>query len=328
MIGLSLRFPSKRGNMDLIKLKPILKSMIWGGTRLSERFGFDTPTDTTGEAWVVSAHHRGDCIIDNGPFAGLTLSELYKNHRGLFGSGKAQDFPLLIKFIDAKDDLSIQVHPDDVYARRVANSSGKTECWMVMECSPSSEIVIGHDFTDRFQFEEAMKSNTVQSHLLRFPIQPGDFFFIPAGTVHAICADTLIYEVQQNSDLTYRIDDYGRIDSTGNPRVLHKEQALEVTHYPHVAQTISPRTRVEGSLTITTYLDNEYFLIEKLVCSAPACYVIEADYGVIGCFSASAHINGCVLSRGEHALVLREARTLMIEGPCTLLISVPNSALR
>ena len=313
--------------MELLKLKPVFKSMIWGGNRLRDRFGLDCPTDNTGEAWVVSAHRQGDCTIVNGPYAGMTLSTLYQSHRELFGSGDAEEFPLLIKLIDAKDNLSIQVHPDDDYARQTADSPGKTECWLVLDCGPSSEIVIGHDFSDRTQFEEALKTNSVQSHLLRFPVHPGDFFDSPAGTIHAICADTLIYEVQQNSDLTYRIDDYGRIDAQGNPRPLHKEQALAVTRFPHVAQTVTPQVRVEEALTITTYVDNAFFRVEKIECVSKGRFVIDADYGLVGCFSTEATINGCVLALGEHALALQEARTLEIEGPCTLIISIPNSLL-
>lgn len=313
--------------MDLIKLKPTFKSMIWGGKRLKDLFHDDQSPDKIGEAWVVSAHSHGDCMIENGPYQGMTLSSFYRSHRDLFGAVNAKEFPLLVKYIDAKQDLSVQVHPDDAYAMRIEQSSGKTECWLVLDCDPDGEILIGHDFKTKADMQTAIEQGTMQAHLTRIKIKPGDFFHIPAGTVHAVCANTMLYEVQQNSDLTYRIDDYGRVDASGKPRQLHLQQALDVTRFPHQPMPIHPIENMIGSIKITTYLYDDSFLIQKVDVADHAKLLVDAQYAVVGCFSGHPEINGIPFKPGDHALALQEARFLRIQGECSLMISAPRKAL-
>lgn len=313
--------------MDLIKLKPIFKSRIWGGHRLNTPFHGGNSQEPIGEAWVVSAHPHGDCVIENGPYQGLTLSELYQNHRALFKNANAQEFPLLIKTIDAKQDLSVQVHPDDDYAMDTEQSLGKAECWLVLDCGPDAKIIIGHDFQSRADMQKAIETGTMQKHLTRIPIKPGDFFDIPAGTVHAICENTLIYEVQQSSDVTYRIDDYGRLDASGQPRPLHVSQALAVTRIPHHFDAVTPIITQTKAMTVTTFLDNPTFKIQKIECKEDTEIILEAPYAVIGCLDGHPLINQMALRPGDHVLALQEALTLTIQGSCTLMISTPGTAL-
>ena len=176
---------------DIIFLQPVFKQMLWGGTRLRDEYGYDIPGDHTGEAWVVSAHSHGDCTVKEGPWAGKTLSWLWENQPQLFGSDGSGQFPLLVKIIDARDDLSIQVHPDEQYARAHENgASGKTECWYVLDCDPDSTIVIGHHAKDREELRR-MAAEGRWSDLIRIlPIKKGDFFQIEPGTVHAIRRNT------------------------------------------------------------------------------------------------------------------------------------------
>ena len=139
----------------ILFLKPVFKEMIWGGSRLKEQFGYEIPGDHTGECWAISAHPNGDCIVKEGPYEGRTLSEMWTSHPELFGSPGLDRFPLLIKIIDAKDDLSIQVHPDDAYAKEHENGSlGKTECWYILDCKEDARIVIGHNAKTQKELED------------------------------------------------------------------------------------------------------------------------------------------------------------------------------
>ena len=203
---------------DIIFLQPVFKQMLWGGTRLRDEYGYDIPGDHTGEAWVVSAHSHGDCTVKEGPWAGKPLSWLWENQPQLFGSDGSGQFPLLVKIIDARDDLSIQVHPDEQYARAHENgASGKTECWYVLDCDPDSTIVIGHHAKDREELRRMAAEGRWSDLIRTLPIKKGDFFQIEPGTVHAIRRNTLILETQQSCDITYRLYDSGsRTESPGN----------------------------------------------------------------------------------------------------------------
>ena len=216
---------------DLIKLTPIFHEKIWGGRQLETVFGYDIPDGPIGECWAISAHPNGDCQIAEGPYAGHTLSWLWAEHRELFGNCEGKEFPLLIKILDAKDDLSIQIHPNDEYAAEHENGSlGKTECWYVLDCEPGAYLYYGFEREiSKEEFQERIKNNTLTEVLNAVPVHKGDCFFIPSGTLHAICKGIVIAEVQQNSNVTYRVYDYGRVGADGKPRALHVEKALDVT---------------------------------------------------------------------------------------------------
>ena len=213
---------------DLIKLTPIFHEKIWGGRQLETVFGYDIPDGPIGECWAISAHPNGDCQIAEGPYAGHTLSWLWAEHRELFGNCEGKEFPLLIKILDAKDDLSIQIHPNDEYAAEHENGSlGKTECWYVLDCEPGATIIVGQRAKDRTEAAQMIKDGRWDDMLNVLPIHKGDFFQIDSGTVHAIKAGTLILETQQSSDVTYRLYDYDRPGTDGKLRPLHIKQSLD-----------------------------------------------------------------------------------------------------
>ena len=196
--------------MQPLFLKPVFKEMIWGGSALRELFNYDIPSDNTGECWAISAHKNGDCMVttkEGSDYSGKTLSELWKNNKELWGeSGKAEVFPLLTKLISAETDLSIQVHPDDEYAKAHENGSlGKTECWYVVDAKEGATIVIGHNAKDKEELEKYISEKNFKGLIREIPVKKGDFFFIEPGTVHAIKGGTVILETQQNSDITYRL---------------------------------------------------------------------------------------------------------------------------
>ncbi|MDO4608560.1 MAG: class I mannose-6-phosphate isomerase [Clostridia bacterium] len=215
-------------------LKAPIKDYLWGGTRLIDEFGFETDKENAAEAWMLSCHKDGNSIVRNGDLCGMTLNDaieaLGKNALGK----KAADFsyfPILIKLIDAKDRLSVQVHPNDDYALANEGEYGKTEMWYVVDCDEDAKLIYGFkQDISKGEFLERINSNNLSPVCNYVPVQKGDIFFIDAGTMHAIGKGILIAEVQQNSNTTYRISDYGRVGADGKPRKLHIKQALDVTN--------------------------------------------------------------------------------------------------
>ena len=223
-----------------MKLIAPLKDYLWGGTRLRDEYGKDTQLTKVAESWELACHKDGMSVIANGAAAGQTLADwLAEAGAGALGTKAAKFpyFPLLIKLIDAHDNLSVQVHPDDEYALRVEGEYGKTEMWYIVDAASGAELLYGfqHEITKE-EFRRRIEDNRLLDVVRRVPVKKGDVFFIPAGTLHAIGKGILICEIQQNSNTTYRVYDYGRIGTDGRPRDLHIEKALEVTHLAPVTQ--------------------------------------------------------------------------------------------
>ncbi len=219
--------------MNPVKLKPAFKDYLWGGTRLRDDFGKDCDFEKIAESWELSCHKDGASVVASGEFAGLTLAEyIEKNGKGVLGTncGKFENFPILIKLIDAKDNLSVQVHPNNEYAQRVEGEYGKTEMWYIVDCDEGAELLYGFKSEiSKEEFRERIENNTLLEVTNSVPVKKGDVFFIEAGTLHAIGKGILIAEIQQNSNTTYRIYDYGRVGADGKPRQLHIDKAVEVT---------------------------------------------------------------------------------------------------
>lgn len=219
--------------MKPLLLKPAVKDYLWGGQRLPEEYGTPSAGAVTAEAWVLSCHPDGPSRVAGGAYDGLTLPEaLRRMGAAALGKNAARFryFPLLIKLIDAHDRLSVQVHPTDDYAAAHEGGYGKTEMWYVIDCEPGAELIYGFSRpVSGEEFERRIADNTLGEVLNFVPVHPGDLFFIEAGTIHAIGAGILLAEVQQNSNTTYRVSDYGRLGADGKPRPLHVRQAVEVT---------------------------------------------------------------------------------------------------
>jgi len=244
--------------------KPSLKKRIWGGTKIKEIFGYPSPNEYIGEAWVASDHPEGKSIIINGEFSGKSLGVLLEKCPEWFANINLKEFPLLVKVLDANDNLSIQVHPADEYAQRNENgASGKAECWYVIDSEPGAEIILGHNAKSRSQFIQLSKENKWDELLARVPARAGDFFFIPSGMVHAIGKGILLLEVQQNSDITYRIYDYDRVGLGGQKRDLHFEKAIDVIDFQATSYQPKPYTVEVTGFAKTTYVSCDYFTVEK-----------------------------------------------------------------
>ena len=220
----------------MIKLKSVYQEYIWGGSKIHELLHKDTGTlPRVAESWEVSTHPAGKSIVENGAFRGKTLNEYFDQIGwGTAGRYAARNhqLPILIKYIDAKENLSIQVHPNDKYARKHEGDNGKNEMWFVLAADEGAFIYLGfsRDVTKE-EIKRRIADNTLEEVLNRVEVKPNEAFYIPAGTVHAIGAGCLICEVQQTSNVTYRIYDYGRTDENGNPRELHVKKALDVLDY-------------------------------------------------------------------------------------------------
>jgi mannose-6-phosphate isomerase len=213
-----------------LKMTTAFKDYLWGGTRLRDEYGKKTDMTPIAESWEISCHPDGPSTVANGGLAGKTLAALLTEHPDWMGThAKDEEFPLLIKLIDAKDRLSVQVHPDDTYARREENQQGKNEMWYVVDAEPGAELILGLTRpADRDELRQRIADNTLLEIANRVPVKAGDCFSIPAGLLHAIGAGVLVAEIQQNSNVTYRVYDYDRRGPDGQPRPLHVERALDV----------------------------------------------------------------------------------------------------
>lgn len=230
--------------MDITLLKPTIKETLWGGRRLIDDFGMQTDGANAAEAWLLSCHRDGPSYAVGGEYDGMTLDEIIKKEgRAVLGThcSGINGFPVLIKIIDARDRLSVQVHPGDEYARRVENENGKTEAWFVLSADDGAELIYGvnRDMT-RESFAASIEDGTLLKNVNRVKVKPGDTVFIPSGMLHAIGAGILLAEVQQSSNTTYRVFDYDRRDRNGNRRELHVKKAVDVVTLTKTDADFSP----------------------------------------------------------------------------------------
>lgn len=267
-------------------MKPFLlqapcKDYLWGGNRLRE-FGKVSDADKIAESWELSCHPDGESVIASGEFAGMTLTQFLAAHPEAAGENCRQfeRFPVLIKLIDAHDDLSVQVHPDDAYALSHEGEYGKTEMWYVIDAKEGAELIYGfRSELTKDDFRRAIEENTLLDKVNRVPVRAGDVFFIPSGTLHAIGRGLLIAEVQQNSNTTYRVYDYGRLGKDGKPRELHIEKALDVTNLcPVERQPLSGPARIDG-WRVQHLGDCRYFYVSlwEPEAAAPAVWKFGGD---------------------------------------------------
>ena len=258
-----------------LRFEPIFKRLIWGGRRLSTVLGKPIGEGSDyAESWEISDHRADVSRVAEGPLAGLTLRELVgTNAAELFGrahGGRGQ-FPLLIKFIDAQQDLSVQVHPDDALGRALVDDNGKTETWVIVHAEPGSRIYAGlREGVTREDMAAAIEAGTVEHLIHSFPAVAGDCILIPAGTVHAIGAGVVLAEVQQMSDATFRLHDWGRVGLDGKPRQLHLDESLKAIDYEAgpVAPMATTAEPVEGG-TRERLSRSDYFALERLTLDGP-----------------------------------------------------------
>ena len=306
----------------LLKMKPVFKEMIWGGTRLKEEYGYAIPSDHTGECWAISAHPNGDGMIVSGEFAGQTLSQVFNEHKELFGNIKDEQFPLLVKIIDASRDLSVQVHPDDTYAKIHENSLGKTESWYVLGVKENTQMVMGHFAKSKEELIERIENNEYDQLLNRFPIKKGDFFYIPSGTIHAICAGSLIYEAQQSSDITYRVYDYNRKDANGNLRQLHVKQSIDVIQVPYDSSKQSqPQVIKNVNYDEIIYAKSKFFTVKKWNVKSSTTITHQEPFSLVSIIEGQGTMNEYAVKKGDHFVVCSDVNELKLDGQMEIMVT-------
>jgi mannose-6-phosphate isomerase len=260
---------------------PVLKDYLWGGRSLETKLGRTLPADgVVAESWEIAAHEDGASLVENGPYAGRTLTQVHAElgidligHNNAWAQERGK-FPLLVKLLDAHSPLSVQVHPDDAYAlAHEGNELGKTEMWVVLHAEADAELIVGVKAgTTPVAFRQAIEQNQLEPYLHRVPVQAGDHVCVPAGTLHAIMGGLLIAEIQQNSNTTYRVYDWGRVGADGQARPLHVDKALQVIDFQRVEPQIVPPTLLaeQPGLRRELLCRNRYFTTERVTLAAGA----------------------------------------------------------
>lgn len=288
----------------ILFLQPVFKQTIWGGERLGTEWHYEIPGPGTGECWAVSAHPNGDCTVREGAYAGKTLSQLWREEPALFGNTGRDRFPLLTKIIDAKEELSIQVHPDDAYAKVHENGSlGKTECWYVLECGEDARLVVGHNAKDREELAAMIREGRWSEFIRELPVKKGDFIMIEPGTVHAIKGGIMVLETQENSDITYRVYDYDRLTG-GKPRQLHVRQSIDVITVP--AKPIEESVWDASNLPVdqkNLLIAGSCFKVWKINVANGISFPQEHPFLIMSVTAGGGLINGRLIQKGDHFIL-------------------------
>lgn len=294
--------------MEPLFLEPIFMDRIWGGSLLKDKFNYNITSPTTGECWAISSHEHGDCVISSGIYKGKRLSQLWNENKELFGNTPGDKFPLLTKILDANENLSVQVHPNDEYAKNNENGElGKSECWYIIDCNEDSEIILGHNAKSREELESMVNKNQWEKLLKIVKIKKGDFFYVPSGTIHAIRKGALILETQQNSDTTYRLYDYDRLDSTGSKRKLNIEKAIACTNVPDANFDRVYTVVLKDNFRCTTFVSNEFFSVHKLDIFGECKFTHDKPFSLYSVIDGSGKLihgtNEYTLIKGVHFIL-------------------------
>lgn len=307
--------------MNLLRLAPLFDEKIWGGTRMNKVFGYDLPSDHIGECRAVSGMADGACAILNPEFAGETVATLWEKRRDLFGNLPGDRFPLLIKILDARENLSIQVHPNDEYAFIHENGSlGKTECWYVLDCDEDATIIIGHTAQSKEEMARMIEEKRWMELIRQVPIHKGDFFQIEPGCIHAIKAGTLIYETQQASAITYRFYDYDRLQN-GKPRDLHIAQSLDVSTIPHRDTVPQQETVISGGLTLKHLVTCAYYSVYRAALKGKATLDLGKPFVNVSILAGSGKMGGEDVKMGDHLIVPAGFGPVDVEGEMEFIYS-------
>lgn len=313
-----------------LTFKPIILERIWGGKKLKTRLGKDIGNiENAGESWEISSIQGLESVTENGILAGNQLSELIEIYLSDLVGEKVYEkfgieFPLLIKYIDANDMLSIQVHPNDTLAKERHHAYGKTEMWYVLDAEPDAYIISGFNRDiNKEEYLAHLKAGNLEKLMNKVPTKPGDVFFIPAGRVHAIGKGVLLAEIQQTSDITYRIFDWNRVDKMGNPRQLHTDEALDAIDFKMTQQVKQSYKEIEN--TPVNLVDCPYFTTNLLCLDQP----IEREYEWIDSFKILMIIKGkAVFSYQNKEFTFDEGKTVLIPASFESITILPMPTCR
>lgn len=309
-------------------LKPVFQERIWGGTALRDKFDYDIPNGLTGECWAISAHPNGPNTIENGKYKGKTLDQVWNEDKNLFGNDSRDKFPLLTKILDANDKLSVQVHPNDEYALEHENEYGKTECWYILDAKENAEIIYGVNVQSKQKLNELIDNKEFDKLFKTVKVKPGDFYYVPAGTVHAIGAGIMILETQQSSDTTYRIYDYDRKDKNGNTRKLHLEQSKDVINISNKNPNTNPIEEERKDYKFTQFVSNEFFTVEKWEINNSLEYEKPHDYCLVSVIEDQGILEiddeSFEIKKGNHFILTTEDKYIKFNSNMNVIISYPS----
>ncbi|WP_461218728.1 mannose-6-phosphate isomerase, class I [Lapidilactobacillus salsurivasis] len=316
--------------MEPLFLKPYFQEKIWGGRKLATDWGYQIPDGDIGECWAISAHPHGPSTVENGPYKGLNVAELWDQHKELFGNAPGKVFPLLTKILDAEASLSVQVHPDDAYAEEHEHELGKTECWYVLSAEPNSYLIYGHHAQTRAQLQEMIDQGDWEHLLRKYPVKTGDFVYVPSGTIHALNKGIVVLETQQSSDTTYRLYDYDRVDAkNGKQRDLHLKQSIDVTTVPSHDPELHITEQKYGDSYVKTFVQaplSPFFSVyEWRVNGELTLHRGAAPYTLVSVVAGSGSItcDGQTydLKKGEHFILPFQIKEWQLNGDLQIIAS-------
>ncbi|ALD66517.1 type I phosphomannose isomerase catalytic subunit [Spiroplasma cantharicola] len=297
----------------IIKIKPFFSKRIWGGNKLKE-YGFNIPSNDIGEAWLISAHENGMSLLEDN----TTFKDFFEKNRDKFGISNGLDFPLLSKIITANDYLSVQVHPNDQYAKVHHNSLGKPESWYVIDCPKDAKLIYGHKANNLDSFKQLMQEGNWKDLLKEVEVKKGDFLYVEPGKIHAITPGVVVYELQRSSDITYRLYDYDRVDDKGNPRELHIKESLDNLSIPDSKDII---LRKQDNLKFNC----EFFSFEKNKIEFGKAFIWKKPENIkwyqLTILNGNCTINNINFKMGESAICIDNLKELEIIGKCEIIIS-------
>ena len=312
-----------------LKTVPIFKQYLWGGNNLETKLSKAIPDSFAAESWEISCHEDGLCKIANGVFNGKTLKEIIEKYPKEMIGKEYSTFPLLVKFIDANDKLSVQVHPDNDFADKFENGElGKSEMWYVLDAKPDAKLIYGlKPGTTKEAFKKSIENGNLEEYLNYVPVKKGDYFYIPAGTIHAICEGLLIAEIQQSSNLTYRVYDYNRCDKDGNKRELHTKKAIKATNYNADSYNENKiDIKKQDGYSILKLVECEYFTVEKYIIDKNVTFKKPSDkFEMIICVEGSGKLLykdfTYEVNKGDSYFIPAAINEYSIEGKCDILRS-------
>ena len=306
-----------------MKLSPVFKDYLWGGHRLHDELGKDCGTGITAESWELSTHPDGFCRIASGTAAGETLAAWLADHPAVLGTraGGRTDMPILIKLIDAAQNLSVQVHPDDDYARRVESDAGKTEMWYILDAAEGAEVICGvAEELSREELAAKAADGSIVSALRHVPVRRGDALLVRAGTLHGIGAGVLICEIQQSSNVTYRVYDYDRVQADGTKRELHLQKSLDVIDFGAKPIT-SGRVSAPTTNGITQLVCCPRYTVWHVRATGTATLSSPKTFYCASVIEGTGRASDHELRKGDHFIVPAGYGTLRFEGDMQLIVS-------
>lgn len=295
---------------EILFLSAPLIERIWGGDYFKNVLKVTNEDKPIGEMWSASALEEAPSLIKYGKFKGKTLRELYQEHPEFFNYPTTSDFPLLIKIIATRDVLSVQVHPDDEYANRVEHQNGKTEGWLILDAKEDSSIVIGHHAKNKEELMQMIAKDDYEHFLCRQKVHRGEFYPIPAGTIHALGKNIVLVEIQQSSNVTYRFYDYHRKDKDGKERELHVKKAIDVTSY----ERYSFKTRncfVQQQMTLW---ENDFFVVHLYAVEQEMIFNEVKDYLLVSIIEGEFRLKNHRLKIGDSFILCCGCKNIVIKG--------------